>query len=247
MRRLLLTLAAACAAALPASAQSPFDQCGTFVQGVTCPMFFQTGDGQMYLLDTYGGHQLGDTARVQGDLDTGCFTICLQGNGCIAVSSITSCQSQTWTTYCYGDGSGTPCPCGNGSTAGEGCQNSSGLGGRLDAAGSDSITSDDLQLSATQLLPNQPVLLFSGSLANNGGNGVLFGDGLRCAGGAVLRHGVQSPNASGQASWPTGLAGAHAWGVGTTRYFQGWYRDPVGSPCGASFNLTQGLQVTFTL
>ena len=34
-------------------------------------------------------------------------------------------------------------------------------------------------------------------------------------------------------------------GPGQTWYFQGWYRDPAG-PCGSGFNLTNGIEVTFT-
>jgi hypothetical protein len=34
--------------------------------------------------------------------------------------------------------------------------------------------------------------------------------------------------------------------TGDTRRFQVWYRDPVGGPCGSAFNLTQGVEVSFT-
>jgi hypothetical protein len=37
------------------------------------------------------------------------------------------------------------------------------------------------------------------------------------------------------------------WISGDTRYFQTWYRDPSGGPCGAGFNLTNGMELTFTL
>jgi hypothetical protein len=90
-------------------------------------------------------------------------------------------------------------------------------------------------------------LLFSGSTALNGSLGVTFGDGLRCAGGAVVRHGVQAADALGAASWPTGLAAAAGWSVGDTRFFQAWYRDPQASPCGSGFNLSNGVSVTFSL
>jgi len=32
---------------------------------------------------------------------------------------------------------------------------------------------------------------------------------------------------------------------GDQHYFQCWYRDPVTSPCGAGFNLTNGLSVSW--
>jgi hypothetical protein len=42
-----------------------------------------------------------------------------------------------------------------------------------------------------------------------------------------------------------GLAAQYGWSVGQTVYFQGWYRNVQG-PCGSGFNLTNGLQVTFS-
>ena len=35
------------------------------------------------------------------------------------------------------------------------------------------------------------------------------------------------------------------WSSGDTRYFQVWYRDPIGGPCGSGFNLTSGVEATF--
>ena len=151
------------------------------------------------------------------------------------------------TAFCFGDGTGTPCPCNNPSApgAGEGCANSSGLGGLLVASGSNSVAADDLVMDASNLLPSQPALLFAGNNAINGGDGVTFGDGLRCAGQSVVRLGVRIPDAGGGATWGPGLRASGGWGSGDVRHFQGWYRDPVGGPCGSGFNLTNGLSVTF--
>ncbi len=145
--------------------------------------------------------------------------------------------------YCYGDGSGGVCPCGNAGATGEGCANSSGAGAVLSSSGSNSAASDDLQLSATGLLPGQAALLFSGS--TNLGNGFLLGDGLRCAGGQVVRIGVRIPDAGGAAAWPTGLGALYGWGAGTLRTFQVWYRDTGGSPCASNFNLSNGVEVLY--
>lgn len=149
------------------------------------------------------------------------------------------------TTFCFGDGSGTDCPCGNNAGPSEGCANSTGSGGQLFPAGSNSVSANDLVFNASQLLPGQPALLFNGLNQINGGNGNIFGDGLRCAGGGLTRMGVRVPNGSGQATWGPGLAASGAYSAGDTRSFQGWYRDPAGSPCGAGFNLTNGVTVTF--
>jgi len=147
--------------------------------------------------------------------------------------------------YCFGDGSGSSCPCGNNGGAGEGCANSGGTGGLVWASGSDSVAADDLTFSASGLLPLQPALLFAGHNAINGGNGIPFGDGLRCAGQSVVRLGVETPDPNGDADWGPGLGALGGWISGDTRYFQVWYRDP-GGPCGSGFNLTNGVEVTFT-
>ena len=150
------------------------------------------------------------------------------------------------TAYCFGDGSGTPCPCGNPGGAGEGCANSTGAGATLSATGSTSAGFDDMVCGAVGLLPGQPALLFAGLNAVNNGDGVLFGDGLRCAGGGVVRLGVGIPDAGGAAAWGPGLGALGGWADGDVRRLQVWYRDPSGSPCGNGFNLSNGLEVTFT-
>lgn len=147
--------------------------------------------------------------------------------------------------YCFADGSGTPCPCGNDSGAATGCLNSGGVGGTLVLTGSASVAADDLGFTASGLRRNQPALLFAGDNAVNGGDGVVFGDGLRCAGGGVLRLGVKFPDPAGDASWGPGLTSLGGWTAGDTAYFQGWYRDPVNGPCGSTFNLTHGYEVVF--
>ena len=115
----------------------------------------------------------------------------------------------------------------------------------LDGYGSASVGADDLWFQASNLLPNQPALLFAGATAVNGGNGVAFGDGLRCAGGGVRRLGVSTPNAGGTASWGPGLGPTGGWTAGDTRRFQVWYRNPTGSPCQNGFNLTNGRELVF--
>lgn len=169
----------------------------------------------------------------QGGLYHGDGTQCASGScDCLALP------------YCFGDGSGTPCPCGNHDPAGAGgCANSSGFGGRLAALGSTSLSADDLQLEATHLIPNQPGLLFAGTQPVNGGSGIHFGDGLRCAGGQVRRLGVRTPDAQGRAVWGPGLGLAGGWTPGTLRFAQVWYRNPAGGPCLSGFNLTNGISI----
>ena len=48
---------------------------------------------------------------------------------------------------------------------------------------------------------------------------------------------------------PVDLDGVTQFGAGyaagDVRYFQTWYRDPTGGPCGAGFNLTNGMSAAF--
>jgi len=147
------------------------------------------------------------------------------------------------TAGCFGDGSGTACPCGNTGGAGEGCQNSSLSGSTLSAVGSGNANDDDLTFSGANLLPGQPALLFNGDNAINGGNGIVFGDGLRCVGQNVVRLGVRVPDVNGDASWGPQHPNKN-WNNGDTKHFQTWYRDPAG-PCGTGFNLGNRVSITF--
>lgn len=149
--------------------------------------------------------------------------------------------------YCFGDGSATDCPCGNGSASGaeQGCAHSGGFGAQLVARGSPSIA-DNSQVFTVELLPpNKPCVLFMGNSPLNGGAGVVFGDGLRCAGPSVRRLGVRSGDVNGSASWGPGLSSLGYWSAGDTRYFQVWFRDS-GGPCGSATNMSSALAVTFT-
>ena len=148
-------------------------------------------------------------------------------------------------SFCIGDGSGTACPCANNSTNGGGCANGGGNGAVVSGTGSASIAAGDLVLSGSDATPSQPGLFFQGDNAINSGNGVGFGDGLRCAGGGVIRLQVRFADAAGASatSVDVGVKGGVA--AGDTKRYQLWYRDPAGSPCGAQFNVSNGLEITW--
>jgi len=146
-------------------------------------------------------------------------------------------------TFCFGDGSGTACPCSNPGGAGEGCANSTGSGAALGGDGSTSVLAADLTLVATGAIVGQAGLFFQGNGALNGGDGITFGDGLRCAGAGVTRLEVRVPDASGAAATTVDLGAAGGVVAGDVRYYQFWYRDPVGSPCGDGFNTSNGVEV----
>ncbi len=146
--------------------------------------------------------------------------------------------------YCFGDGGGTACPCGNSSATG-GCANGSGVGATLTVSGQASLSTDTLVLSGTGLIPSQPGLYFQGNNAVNAGSGVQFGDGLRCAGGGVIRLQVRFASGAGDSATTISVSAAGLTAPGDVKRYQLWYRDPVTSPCGAQFNLSNGVEVTW--
>jgi hypothetical protein len=158
--------------------------------------------------------------------------------------------TQPGTPFCFGDGSGTPCPCANDSAPGadEGCLNSLGTGGKLVTFGQSSVANDTLVLSGTRMASSS-CLYFQGTSQLLGGAGIVFGDGLRCSGGSVIRLGIHT-NVAGASHYPMpgdqpiSVRGACA--PGNVRTYQVWYRNsaPFCSP--STFNLTNGVQVTWS-
>jgi hypothetical protein len=153
------------------------------------------------------------------------------------------------TPYCFGDGSGTACPCGNTGAAGNGCASSVNVnGGNLTATGAASIASDTLVLLGSGM-PNAAALYFQGTIQSGGGNGVMFGDGLRCVSGTVIRF-DNKINVGGASQYPEpGDASISVKGMnvaGNVRNYQSWYRNADPAFCTPdTFNLTNALQVTW--
>jgi hypothetical protein len=155
----------------------------------------------------------------------------------------------TGSAFCLGDGGGAACPCGNFGQPGQGCANSNGAGARLEAHGNASVGDDTLRLEV-QPVPNTSLLFFQGTQQVNSGLGAGFGDGLRCAGGSVVR--LKSRNAAlNFAAYPAGgdapvsVQGALPL-AGGTRHYQVWYRNAAAFCTSATFNLSNGWSVTWT-
>jgi hypothetical protein len=172
----------------------------------------------------------------------------LNGNG-----MLDSCEP-TGTGYCFGDGTGSLCPCdpGQAGAIGRGCMNSGGTGGLLSATGNPSVLADSVTLHASGLLMSSVGLFFQGNSQQAGGIGSLFGDGLLCVNQAVLRLGIRGATAgtiSLGAEVPGDVA-LHLAGQippsGGIRRYQLWYRDPFGFCTPSTFNLTNGLAITWT-
>jgi hypothetical protein len=152
------------------------------------------------------------------------------------------------TPFCFGDGSATACPCGNVGQTGNGCASSvNANGGHLTTNGLASIAADSFVLTGSGM-PNSSALYFQGTQRVNSGLGVVFGDGLRCAGGSVIRLGTKT-NAAGTSSYPSAgdtpisVKGANA--AGNVRDYQCWYRNAAAFCTPSTFNLTNGTEITW--
>lgn len=145
--------------------------------------------------------------------------------------------------YCF---CSNAAPCGNTGGAETGCANSTGQGASLAALGGSSLSADSLSFSGSGMPALATALLFQGNAREGGGQGLFFGDGLRCVASSIVRLELVQTDAGGQALSSVSLAGASGALPGDRRYYQLWYRDSVGSPCGTGFNLTNAVEVAWT-
>jgi len=145
------------------------------------------------------------------------------------------------TGFCYGDAT---CPCGNTGAANEGCANSLGVGATLTALGRASITTDSVVLTGRQM-PNSSALYFQGTTQTVS----VFGDGMRCAAGAIIRLGTKT-NVGGASQYPeAGDASISSRGqvfAPGARYYQVWYRNAAAFCTAATFNLTNGWSISWS-
>jgi hypothetical protein len=202
-----------------------------------------------YAVHNYPGIAAGGSVAVTIGDSAGCGTV----NGFQLKKNV----STPATGYCFGDDSGTQCPCstaGGGSVPpgqpGNGCPNSvNANGANLAGSGAASIGGDTFLLSGTGM-PNSSALYFQGTSQAAAGAGTVFGDGLRCAAGSVIRLGTKT-NAAGASQYPAAgdqsisVKGANV--AGNLRFYQCWYRnaDPAFCIVPSTFNLTNGVSVTW--
>jgi Tol biopolymer transport system component len=155
-------------------------------------------------------------------------------------------------------GTDNACPCGNGGEGAAGCESSAARGGALlRAFGRSSVSNDEVTLLAVGLPPATSALFFQGTLRENGGAGAVFGDGLRCAGGTLVRlasYGVTAGTAAIGYSGGGGLGNGtttpiHTLGSlptsGGTRTYQVWYRNSAVYCTPSTFNLSNGVEISW--
>jgi hypothetical protein len=159
---------------------------------------------------------------------------------------------QPMTSFCFGDGTGTACPCGNNSApgSGSGCLNSFGQGGLLAATGTNSVATDSVVLTSSGLPNGTTALFFQGTTQTSGGLGQVFGDGLRCAGGAIIRIGTRVAT-GGVAVYPgVGNPSVSVKGLvpvtGGTFHYQAWYRNSAVFCTSSLFNLSNGVTIPWS-
>lgn len=141
---------------------------------------------------------------------------------------------------CFGDSTLVICPCLNGTQAGQGCQNSTGVGAILTYNGSADIAADDLGLIAYQCRQQQTgVFIQGGALTPQA-----FRDGILCVGPPTRRLEFVQTDFIGQAFSSVSLVTEGNNSPGITRYYQFWFRDPNGT-CGNGSNLTSALRVVW--
>ncbi len=152
------------------------------------------------------------------------------------------CACEVGTTYCSGE---TGCPCGNDGPPGAGCLNSLGLGGRLRAVGCASLAADTVILAGSGM-PNSSALYFQAMSQTS----AAFGDGLRCAFSSVIRLATRQ-NVSGGSRYPEAsdapISQRGAITAPGLRNYQVWYRNAANFCTVGTFNLTNGLEIAWTL
>ncbi len=219
--------------------------------------FVGTGAGAQFLLNQ-GNATFGSPMSVPGtssldvhvaDLDgDGDADVLTGGSNANGLVLFRGCRV-AGTPFCAGDGSGTACPCGNASAVGAdaGCSNSLGTAGVMRGIGIARISSDSFVLAGSGM-SNSGALYFQGTARVAAGAGAVFGDGLRCAGGAIVRLATKT-NVAGASRFPAaGDPSLSVRGMVTTpgtRTYQVWYRNAAAFCTPSTFNLTNGLEVTW--
>ncbi|MBK7874685.1 MAG: hypothetical protein IPJ77_02870 [Planctomycetes bacterium] len=164
-----------------------------------------------------------------------------------------ACQLGAITSFCAGDGLDAQvtvaCPCGNVGGAGRGCANSvNATGARLTWSGATNPDTLVLSSSGMPSVSSVAAIFLQGDQRTGG---IVFGDGVRCVDGALIRLGSK-PTLGGSASYPevgnpsVSVRGGVVPGSASTRFYQTYYRNAAAAFCPpATYNITNGLVVVW--
>lgn len=141
------------------------------------------------------------------------------------------------------------CPCVNGLGAPYGCPNTAHpqWGASLDANGHASVSNDSLHLIAAAMTPGSSILIVQSDHSTT--YGTVFGDGLRCVTGSLVRiRQTQADPAGGFRNYPNlGETPISILGgippSGGYRAYQVWYRTVQSFCPNAAFNMTNAVGV----
>jgi Tol biopolymer transport system component len=192
----------------------------------------------------------GDGRQVAFDSDA---TNLVDGDLNAATDVFVRVSSAPAVSFCFGDGlGGIPCPCANNGLQSQGCENSAGTGGALLIV-QGTAHPDTLLFTVSGMPPHALAIFLQGNAEAD--PPLAFGDGLRCATGA-LRHlyvrSAQDGGASAPGDTELGVSARSAQlgdpiAPGTTRAYQVCYRDRSPSfcpvPLGNTFNASNAVRV----
>ena len=235
------TILAVLGAGRPAFAQY-YEACGTLVPACGGILFQPDAPAALIIVDHLAGFQVGERVHVVGSMYP-CKTSCPLSHNCLSSNTIDACAPCSCSASCFGDGTSVACPCGVGGPSG-GCPSSlNPIGADLLASGGASLSYDTMVLTARGVLGASTLYL-----QGTGNDDVVFGDGKRCIGGALIRLGTK-PNVYFSSKYPyvgeprISVIG-HVASAGT-RTYQAWYRDAAAFCTGASFNLTNAISIVW--
>ncbi len=205
------------------------------------------------------GDRLGTCVDLTGDLDgdgLGDFAAGAPGTtvGSLAqagaVKTFETNAPPVFQAFCFGDNLDpnvtSDCPCGNFGAAGRGCANSTNASGALLSV-SGSPNPDTVVMTASGMPAASTCIFLQGDALTD----IVFGDGVVCAGGNIIR--LRSKTAtSGSASYPqagdpsVSLRGLVTPGSGVLRFYATYYRNAAAGFCPpATFNVTNGWKMTW--
>ncbi|MBK7874676.1 MAG: hypothetical protein IPJ77_02825 [Planctomycetes bacterium] len=161
-----------------------------------------------------------------------------------------ACSLEPGLSYCAGDGTLlTPCPCANFGAPGNGCRSSFNVNGaHMTAHGV--VALDSVVLDGSGMNATGNCIFLKGNLDDP--NGLVFGDGVRCATGTLIRLRTV-PLVGGSASFPDSTQtitlsarGGTPVGSGLTGYYTVYYRNAAAAFCPPeTFNSANGYQIVW--